>query len=698
MHDTLPSIERFWRAANYVTCVLLYLRDNVLLHDDLRPEHVKSNIVGHWGTCPGINAIVAHLYAQIKRYRRKVCLVVGPGHAGPSLAANLFLDGSFAAVSDEYAVNASGLAALARTFGTPQGITTEISPQYPGVQHCGGELGGALAFGQGYALNAPESIVVPILGDGELETALTQSAWQGFRMLSRADGSVLPIINANDYRMGSRSLFSLMRPSTVSTFFRAHNLRCCWARDHASLQKAMASALSDIATSRRQAPFPVIVFQNPKGWTAPPRLAGKEYVNTYRAHKPLLRNPSRSPAELQEVAEWLASYHPHTLFDDDGSLRPEVTEILPPARYRFGATTAARPRHPAKAVPCDDASIPACIASAETPADALSARLSYLMRQDEYRDVLVFSPDELTSNRFGKLLETTVLRYSRHRRDVEPPFSPTGRVIEVLNEQLCFAWLQGLCASGRRGVFVTYEAFAAMCDSEAAQLLKYLGSSTIPQPSVNVIVTSLGWENTPSHHSSLFVDSVLGRNLGIVRVYTPLFPCDAAWMLDDCLSSEGRLNILVAGKHRCPRLSSLAYRPPDRSPWKVLRAGSTACPAMVAIGNGMAEQCLRASDVLSRAGKTVAVYGVTELTFLERPMSDEHRAFVSAVEEHRFVIWDYWGYPRSIEGLLWNVGSPEKHTVLGYRDRGGCPGQDRYDVNAAGSDAICYHLERHMPE
>ena len=694
MKERLSSIQLYWRAANYISCVLLYLCENVLLQEKLRPEHFKKNVVGHWGTCPGINAIIAHLYSKVTELQINLRLVVGTGHAGTALAANLFLDGSFNGISSEYAVNEAGLKMLTNNFGTSHGFDTEISPEYPGVQYCGGELGGALAFGQGYVLNDAKSIVACIIGDGELETALTQSAWQGFRILSEIDGIVLPIINANGFRMGSRSLFSLLKQGDINNFFSSHNLHPYWATDHYSLALALDSVFTEILSPIKNSLHPLIIFQSPKGWSAPDELGGEKYVNTFRSHKPILRNPSSSFVELEQVENWLSSYQPETLFDRNGSILNEVTEILPETDYRFGSENDLHEKNSQSLYSHSSVEYH----FTKSSVDALCDRLSSLMLQEEYKDILIFSPDELLSNRFGKILENTTLRYCQQYNEFVPPFSPDGRVIEVLNEQLCFGWMQGYCASGRRGIFICYEAFAPICDSQVAQLLKYIKRKKAKQRSVNVILTSLGWENNPSHQNPGFIDALLGRQLDNLRVYTPTFGSDAACVLGKCLNSYNMLNIIVVGKHRYNRLSCITS-PREYNSWLKLADGCNHYPALVAIGDGMAEQCLIASDCFhEEIGEKVSVYVLNELTLLERSTSLERQAFIESLQQHSAVIWAYLGYPASIRAMLWGVVSSEKHIILGYNDKGlSRSGQERYDENCVGSHHICSTLRKYVP-
>lgn len=689
METRLAQIENYWRAANYVTCALLYLQDNVLLREELEPRHFKEKIVGHWGTCPGVNAIIAHLNYSTAASGRNIRVVVGTGHAGPALAANLFLDGSLERQSPDYSRDEAGLRQLAGRFGTSEGLETEISPSYPGIDYFGGELGRALAFSQGCALNDPECVVACIVGDGELESALAQSSWQGFRLLSKHDGRVIPIVNANGFRMGSRSLFSLMGRDDLEAYFQAHGLRVHWATDHCSLADAMDVAFAQSSPGCCE-PNPVVVFRSPKGWTAPESLGGERYVGTRRAHKPSLRHPASSQKEMAEIRAWLESYSPESLFDRQGRPSADVTSILSEGESLFRTRRFHRPHLNEDSCADGDSSAGATTAS---PNDTLCASLMSMMRSDRYRDLMVFSPDELASNRYGALMGATSVRYSRLVGGAEPPMAPDGRVIEVLNEQLCFELLHGYCASGRRGVFICYEAFAPLCDSQTEQLLKHLEARSAGQPSVNIVLTSLGWENTPSHHNPGFVDSLIGRELNSLRVFTPVAASDAEGLLVACLESTDRLNVIVVGKHPRPNVAQVA-KSTRWAPWRALVEGSSELPVLVAVGDTMAEECLAASRMAQGfiEGR-VAVYGLNELSFLTRTVSSEMVSFIEEVERHPQVLWAYPGYPRSIKACLWDIATVNKHVVLGYLDRSrGAAGRARLEENLVGRDAIVERL------
>jgi xylulose-5-phosphate/fructose-6-phosphate phosphoketolase len=700
------SVRAFWTAANYITLALLYLRDNVLLHTPLYSYHFKDTILGHWGACPGINAVYAALSDNVRRSDHPVRLVIGTGHAGPAALACAFLDGTLEEIYPEYCRNEQGLAQLCRRFGASHGFDTEIAPEYPGALYAGGELGGALAVAQGCAFQAPGTVTVCLVGDGELETALTQAAWQGFRFLSKhQDGAVLPIVNANGWRMGGRPVSASMSNEELRCFFRAHRLAPLFVQaDIGELIGALDEAMEMLCRYQQSghiktAPWPVVVFRSPKGWTAPAELGGVPFVGTHRSHKPLLRNPKDDPEQFAEIESWLQQYKPSELFDGDGRPRETVIACLPKRNKRLSRLLSVKELSTKSSFTLPQMQGKGLIRIEEGSFDAsnsvaaLESALAVWGAESSFDDLMVFSPDELSSNRFGAIVRPLGLRSSTSQATVEEFTTPPGRIIEILNEQMCFAWQYGYAQTGRRSVFITYEAFAPLVDSMVAQALKFLHRCRNlewrkPSVGINIILTSLGWYNSPTHHNPGFIETLVGRGLPHVRLFTPATPGEAVTALRDMLSSVNRLNVLVVGKHPLPLLKAQAGHVHDTSlrPWRILKNDDAEKGvALVGVGDCMVEECLGAAKILEENREPVpaSVITLNELSLLDRPDDPECQNFWSSLAQYRAVVWAYMGYPRALAGLLWQQRQPPS-TILGFRDQTrSCDAAGRFEENGA---------------
>lgn len=694
------SIERFWRAANYISAGMLYLKDNVLLRAAYDQSDFKVDIVGHWGACPGVNAVYAHTTDLIRRSGQPIRLVVGTGHAGSAILANLYLEGTLAKYYEKYSRDEAGLKSLFRDFGAPGGWDTEISPEYPGMLYAGGELGAALAFAQGCAFNASGSFTVSLIGDGELETALTQASWQGFKFLNPAqDGAVLPVINANGNKMGSVSLLGLMSRSEKTAFFEGHGLTPIFAgADHDEIARAFNTAyLRLIDQNPDQYKQPVVIIETPKGWTAPEMFGAEPFAGTHRSHKPVLKKPAVDTEQANSILAWLESYNPQELFDNLGSPLPGVTACLPSPEMRLGNSHFSK--LPSNITAIGDY-VPEQLAHRATPGNSVKAieqaLTSLFSRHD---DLLVFSPDEASSNQLGNLLRSGGMKFGKSVEGINK-MGPSGKVVEVLSEHLCHAWAQGYASTERRSVLVSYEAFAPLLDSLAAQYLKFLDrekpiSWRPAAVSLNIILTSLGWRNCATHHNPGFVDTLLGRGLDSVRIYSPSSPAAAQSSLVEMLSSSGLLNVMVVSKHDLPRLSAATenLRPAlTFEAWHVLEGAQQSAPqiSLVAMGDCMAEECLLAKDIICQEapGLSVQVIAVQEISLFDRATRDKGK-LLDKVADSVSTVWAYVGYPKTVRALLWESPSQGAQFIVGYKDRGkSAAGIARYVEN----EASRYHI------
>lgn len=678
----LRSIDLFWRAANYLTVGMLYLRANPLLRDDLKFHHVKSRIRGHWGACPALSAIYAHVSDLSRRTGRRMRLVVGTGHAAPAILASLYLEGTLERIYPQLTRDLVGLTALFTSFASSDGFSTETGPEYPGTIYPGGELGGALAFAQGYAFSNANSFCVCVVGDGELETSLTQAAWQGFRFLSSADGRVLPVINANGYKMGSQSLYALQSHQEHVSQFAGYGLLPLFVGpDHRDIVNAFDTAYKELTASDRVCQ-PVIILETPKGWSGPAAFGDRPFLGTCDAHKPILTRTSVDDREREWLSSWLMSYRPRELFDVSGAPLSEVTECLPPPEHLLGMGHQIYMR---KASSTQDSG-----GDSKHPIEAVAETLIRRIRQ--CNDILIFSPDELLSNRLGGLLGATRLKYGTSPSSI---YASDGRVVEILNEHLCYAWCQGASAAGQRTVFLSYEAFAAIVDSMVAQHLKFLGGCENAAwrpatPAVNIILTSLGWHNTPTHHNPGFVDNLVGRKLRQVMIYMPVTAAATKRFLNEMLESDNRLNIMVINKRPLTRLSSLGLEIERQSgtSWRQL-VSDTEGPArvsLVAVGDCMAEEALHAKDIINqrRPALQVRVVAVERVNCLEDAQDPDREALLSSIRGSSSRVFAYNGYPSTLQGVLWELGLNANTSVLGYRDADRTvSGPERFAANRA---------------
>jgi len=679
----LNSIELFWRAANYISAGMLYLKGNPLLRSELIFQHFKNPILGHWGTCPGINAIYAHVSDLSRRSGQRMRLIIGSGHAAPAILSSLYLEGSLEKINSKFSRDLNGLTNLFTSFASNEGFNTEITPQYPGMIFSGGELGAALAFSQGYALNNPHSFSICVIGDGELETSITQASWQGFKFLSSInDGKVLPIINANGYKMGSKSLYALLSYKEKECLFRGYGLFPIFVTaDHQQIAETFNLAYLQLTKSESEL-NPVIILESPKGWTAPDKFGNRLFAGSMYSHKPILKNPSSDMHELEMIKMWLMSYKPEELFDAKGSPLQEIINCLPDEKNLLGSGHEIAPNLTKKILNDDIKSI--------NPIEAIANNL--IERIKNSKNFVVFSPDELSSNKFDKILDVTHLKFGKINDSI---YCPTGQVIEILNEHLCYAWAHGYSMAGNQAVIIQYEAFAPILDSMMAQHLKFLiGSENIKwrmrSPSINIILTSLGWNNCPTHHNPSFVDNLIARNLKHVRIYLPVTSASALYFFNKMVESYNLINIMILSKNELKQISSNLDKIDKNicDSWRELKSDSIGSPkiTLIGIGDCMVEEALYAKEIINSycPDYFVRVIAIEDLNFFEESKNSELQSLRIKIADSSCCIWAYNGYPKTIKGLLWDLEITTNNKVLGYKDydftNGGI---DRFYKNAA---------------
>lgn len=691
--DQIDLIDKYWRASNYITVLQMYLKQNFFLKEKLQAEHLKEVVPGHWGTSPGINFIYAHLNAFICRYDVDVNLVVGPGHAACALLSNLFLERSLQEYYPELTVDEPGVGRLTYLFGHSQGFRTEVSPHLPGVIVDGGELGYALSVAYGSVLDRPEVITVCIVGDGEAETGPTAAAWQSNKYLDpEKSGVVLPILHLNGYRMGGRSILStLTNEELISYFTGLGYLPLLVTGNHFEIYAALETAYMQInGIKKKSLPdvrWPMLILKTPKGWTGP--------FSEGRAssHK----NPVPAPCSSVELLEnWLKSYNPVELFDDNGSLSQAIRSIIPAGNKRIGQSLT-RIKDSVK-----ELIFPSVKKHAISPIEKkymknIEIIVPYLSEvfnlNEKNENFRIMSPDELVSNGLGGILLHTKKAYNRIGLE-EIDTALNGRIMEILSEHVCHGWLQGYLQTGRRGILPTYEAFAPIFGSMMTQYAKFLSQSQNVSwresvPSINYLLTSVCWANTYSHQNPEFINMAVGKNFSFVRCY---FPSDANTLLacvDACLKSDNRINVIISSKREMPQWTTIEQAQAQVSKgigeWSHF---SDAHPDIIfaAAGDYPTRECIESIALLKLMVPEIKVrfVSVIDITVLGSPkifghaLAQEH--FETIFPSRLPVIFNFHGYPSAMKALLFERLHVTNFRILGYQDEGDSSAPDFYKM------------------
>jgi xylulose-5-phosphate/fructose-6-phosphate phosphoketolase len=705
----IEGLRRFRRLTNYVTAAQIYLRDNVLLAEPLRAEHVKPRLLGHWGTSPGINLMHAGLNRLIVDTDASVLLVTGVGHGAPANLANQWTDGSLAETYPDMAPDHDGLTRLVRNFSWPGGLPSHLSPLHPGVIHEGGELGYALAKSFGAAFDNPDLIVACIVGDGEFETGPTATAWHSNKFLNPvSDGAVLPLLHRNGYKIANPTVPGTMSDAELRKLFEGYGWRPSFVDGDdldASLADALDSAYADIralqADARAGRPparpaWPMIVVTSPKGWTGIEELDGLPIEGTWRAHQVPAADCRTNPAHLVAVEAWLRSYAVEELLDDKGAPASDIIALCPAGERRMGCNPHAlggNMRVPLKLPPLDDAAL-ALEGRGVTLASALEATGSYLAgvvtENAAERNFRIVCPDELESNKLGAVLDVTTRAYEWPLRSVDVGHGRDGRVLEMLSEHNCQGWLEGYVLTGRHGVFPSYEAFVEIVTGMTNQLAKFLKVARElpwrpPVSSFNYLLTSEGWRqehNGYSHQGPGFINAMLNKKASVSRVYLPADANTLLAVMERCLTSTNSINLVVASKQ--PLLQWLTIDEARRhcaagaSTWEWAGTSGTGEPDVVfaAAGAIPTVETLAAVALLRHdlPQLTTRVVNVVDLLSLQHP--DDHPHGVSPEEfNHLFttdrpVVFFFHGYPTAIHELVHHRPEPSRFHVGGYIEEG----------------------------
>ncbi|MDA8107930.1 MAG: phosphoketolase family protein [Betaproteobacteria bacterium] len=710
--DELRRIDAYWRAANYLSVGQIYLLDNPLLREPLRREHVKPRLLGHWGTTPGLNFIYVHLNRVIRAQDLNVLYVTGPGHGGPGLVANTWLEGSYSELFPNVAQNEAGMKRLFRQFSFPGGIPSHTAAETPGSIHEGGELGYSLAHAYGAAFDNPDLIVACVIGDGEAETGPLATAWHSNKFLDPArDGAVLPILHLNGYKIANPTVLARIGRDELESLLIGYGYRPCFVEGsepmamHQTMAATLDSVLAEIRAIQRAARaggvlerprWPMIVLATPKGWTGPKEVDGKKTEGHWRAHQVPFGDLAK-PEHLRLLEEWMRSYRPEELFDANGELKPELAALAPSGSRRMGANPHANgglllkdlqlPEHRDYAV-----AVPQPGGTTAEATRVLGVYLRDVMKANlASRNFRVMGPDETASNRLGALFEATGRAWMAERLPTDDDFlASDGRVMEILSEHACEGWLEGYLLTGRHGLFSCYEAFIHIVDSMFNQHAKWLKVSREiawrrPIASLNILLTSHVWRqdhNGFSHQDPGFIDHVVNKKADVIRVYLPPDANTLLCVADRCLRSRHLVNVIVAGKNFEPQWldmeSAVRHCSAGIGIWEWASNDGSAGPdvVMACAGDVPTIETLAAVDILCREAPELKVRVVNVVDLMTLQPAEEHphglsgRDFDALFTTDKPIVFAYHGYPWLIHRLTYRRTNHANLHVRGYKEEG----------------------------
>jgi xylulose-5-phosphate/fructose-6-phosphate phosphoketolase len=710
--ELLERLDAYWRAANYLAVGQIYLQDNPLLKRPIELADVKPMLLGHWGTTPGQNFIYAHLNRVITKYSLDMIYVSGPGHGGPAVVGNTYLEGTYSEVYPHIGQDEAGLRKLFRQFSFPGGIPSHASPECPGSIHEGGELGYSLSHSFGAVLDNPGLIVACVVGDGEAETGPLATAWHSNKFLDPAtDGAVLPILHLNGYKISNPTILARIPREELEQLLRGYGWAPSFVEGHepAPMHEAMATALDAAMESiakiqhdarvlgHRERPcWPMIVLVSPKGWTGPKSVDGLPNEGTFRSHQVPISDPATHPGHLALLEAWLRSYRAEELFDEGGRLKPELAALAPKGARRMGANPHANGGSLLRDLHMPDfrgyaAAVPAPGASGIGDTHVLGPFLRDVDRMNaKERNFRVFGPDETLSNGLEALFESTARQWDAETVPGDEFLARTGRVMEMLSEHQCEGWLEGYLLTGRHGLFNCYEAFVHIVDSMFNQHAKWLKVCLgIPWrrriASLNYLLSSHVWRqdhNGFTHQDPGFIDHVVNKKAEIVRVYLPPDANCLLSVMDHCLRSRNYVNVVVAGKHPAPQWLAIDAAAKHCSvgigiwPWASNDVGGDPDVVMACCGDVPTLETLAAVSILreSLPKLKVRVVNVVDLMRLQPPLEHPHglsdEAFDALFTRDKPVIFAFHGYPWLIHRLTYRRTNHDNIHVRGYKEEG----------------------------
>jgi len=710
--DELRKMDAYWRAANYLSVGQIYLYANPMLREPLKVEHIKPRLLGHWGTTPGLNFIYVHFNRLIKKYGLNVIYIIGPGHGGPGLVANAYLEGTYSEIYTNIPQSEEGLRKLFKQFSFPGGIPSHVAPETPGSIHEGGELGYSIAHAFGAAFDNPDLLVCCVVGDGEAETGPLATSWHSNKFLNPArDGAVLPILHLNGYKIANPTVLGRMSNAELEHLFEGYGYKPHFIEGHdpEPMHQLMAHTLDSIVAEIRgiqekartaratdRPAWPMIILRTPKGWTGPKVVDGKPVEDTWRAHQVPVTDFTSRPEHLKILDEWMRSYRAQELFDSKGKLIPELAELAPKGDARMGANPHANGGLLLKDLVMPDfrdyaVRVPKPGNEISEATRVLGSFLRDIMKLNaESRNFRVFGPDETASNRLDAVYEVTDKVLMEPLLPTDEHISTNGRVMEVLSEHMCQGWLEGYLLTGRHGFFSCYEAFIHIIDSMFNQHAKWLKVTRgipwrRPIASLNYLLTSLVWRqdhNGFTHQDPGFIDHVVNKKADIVRVYLPPDTNTLLSVADHCLRSRNYVNVIVAGKQ--PALQWLDMPRAIRHcttgigiwEWASTDMGGEPDVVMACAGDTPTLETLAATDLLRQhfPDLKIRVINVVDLMTLQPPSEHPHglsdRDFDSMFTADKPIIFAYHGYPWLIHRLTYRRTNHANLHVRGYKEEG----------------------------
>ena len=706
-------MNAYWRAANYLSVGQIYLMDNPLLKEPLRLEQIKPRLLGHWGTTPGLNFIYVHLNRVIRAHDLDMIYICGPGHGGPAMVANTYLEGTYSELYPDISEDASGMRKLFKQFSFPGGVPSHAAPETPGSIHEGGELGYALSHAYGAAFDNPDLIVACVIGDGEAETGPLATAWHSNKFLNPAhDGAVLPILHLNGWKIANPTIFARISRDELAELMRGYGHKPYFVEGdepeamHQQMAETLDTVIGEIKQIQEDArqrgktqrpEWPMIVLRSPKGWTGPREVDGVQVEGTWRSHQVPLANLAKEPKHVKQLEDWMKSYKPEELFDEEGRLMPELRALAPAGNRRMGANPHANGGVLLKQLRMPDfhdyaVDVPKPGADSTESTRVLGYFLRDIMKMSaDRRNFRVVGPDETASNRLGALFEATDRVWMADREPLDQNLSENGRVMETLSEHTCQGWLEGYLLTGRHGFFSCYEAFIHIVDSMFNQHAKWLKVTQDEIPwrrpiaSLNYLLTSHVWRqdhNGFSHQDPGFIDLVVNKKADVVRVY---FPPDANTLLsvaDHCLRSRDYVNVIVAGKQPQPQWLDMDAAVKHCTSgigiweWASNDKGHEPDVVMACCGDVPTMETLAAVDLLRDYAPDLKVRVVNVVDLMTLQPKEEHPHGLSDYEfdtlftTNKPVIFAYHGYPYLIHRLAYRRTNHKNLHVRGFKEEG----------------------------
>ncbi len=708
----LAAIDAYWRAANYLSVGQIYLLANPLLREPLSPAHVKPRLLGHWGTTPGLNFIYVHLNRVIKKFDLDMIFVCGPGHGGPGVVANTYLEGTYSELYPNVSQDMQGMTRLFRQFSFPGGIPSHAAPETPGSIHEGGELGYAVSHAYGAAFDNPDLIVACVVGDGEAETGPLATAWHSNKFLNPvADGAVLPILHLNGYKIANPTVLARIPREELESLLVGYGYTPHFVEgsEPAAMHQRMAATLDTVIAEIRAIQYeartkgsptrprwPMIVLATPKGWTGPSEVDGEKTEGSWRSHQVPLGDVADNPEHLRLLEEWLKRYRPEELFDGNGALGPELATLAPTGARRMGTNPHANGGLLLKDLTLPDfrdyaVEVPKPGHVVAEATRVLGCFLRDVMRLNETkRNFRVFGPDETASNRLGDLFGVTDRAWMAERLPEDDHLAPDGRVMEILSEHTCQGWLEGYLLTGRHGVFSCYEAFIHIVDSMFNQHAKWLKVCNeipwrAPIASLNYLLTSHVWRqdhNGFSHQDPGFIDHVVNKKADVIRVYLPPDANTLLSVMDHCLRSRNYVNVVVAGKQPAPQYldidAAIKHCTAGIGIWEWASNDDVAGPdvVMACAGDVPTLETLAAVRLLRQYIPALKIRVVNVVDLMRLQPREEHPNGLSDPEfdtlftTDKPIIFAYHGYPWLIHRLTYRRTNHQNLHVRGYKEEG----------------------------